>query len=287
MVHSDRIQKGPDSESGIVGIDVRATGGVGVISVLGLVAIATLLIIALGATPTYAAEDGPGFEAAAKATPLRFLIVAPDATDTATLYQALTGISIADAKATGHFTWDVARGEITNAVDDVVASVKGGDLETQIARVQGVIDTWTVLRALDRDTTHRTLDTHLEPDDQVHHEGERVTVVVGGNRTPYFTLFNLASDGTVNFIYPIDEGRVHDSPTIPLDGPYRLPLQITPPFGADHFIAIASAARLTTLHQELKALDGKQEAVSIPALLDRTLRGQVWELGLQAVLSAR
>ena len=237
------------------------------------------------AAPTVAGSSG--LVAAANATPLPLLIVDAGATDPAALYGALSGVVAADARAPNRFTWDVGRGEVADAVGEGVATVLGGDLEAQLARVQGVIDKWTVLRALERLGDHLGLDTRVEPDTRVHHDGERLTVVVRGYRRPYFTLLNLASDGTVNFIYPMDQGSLHDSLTVPPGGEYRLPLQVTAPFGADHFIAIASATALTELHQALKAIDGQMEAASILELFDRTLAGQDYQLGVQAVFSAR
>jgi len=248
---------------------------------LGAVALAALL--ALAATP---AGAGPLADAA-KANPVPLMIDHAGDADSAKLLQSLIGAAPATIKTTGRFTWDVARGDIVNPVGDTVATVSGGDLEAQLGRVQGVIDKWTALRALERFAASHPLDTRLEPGDDIHHTGERVTLLVGGNRHPYFTLINLAADGTVNFLYPVEDGKTHDSQTIPPGGPYKLELTVTPPFGADHFIAVASAAPLTELHGELKAIDGKQEAASILDLFDKYLAGQDWQIGLHAVFSAK
>lgn len=245
-----------------------------------------MLALALALAPAAPADAG-ALADAAKANPIPLMIDHAGDADSARLPGRLNGATAATIKTTGRFTWDVGRGEIVNPVGELVASIAGDDLEAQMVRVQGVIDKWTALRALAPLAARRPLDTRLEPGDDVHHAGERVTLVVAGAEYPYLTLVNLAADGTVNFLYPIETAKTHDSPTIPPGAPYTLDLQVTPPFGADHFIAIASAAPLTALHADLRAIDGKSEAASILDMLDRHLTGEAWRIGLHAVFSAK
>ncbi len=211
---------------------------------------ATLLVVTHPTMmPASAQAASPGLVQAARAAPVPLLIADTGGADPAALYGVLSGVVAADAGAANRLAWDIRRGEVTDAGGKVVATVSGGDLEAQLARVQGVIDKWTVVLALTHPSGPPGLDARVEPNAQVHHQGDRITIVIGGYRHPYFTLLNLASDGTVNFVYPVETGTLHDSLTLPPGSEYRLPLQVTPPFGADHFIAIASAAALTGLHQ--------------------------------------
>ena len=248
--------------------------------------VATLLVTISFERAPLAEAASPGLVQAAKTTTLPLLITNTGTTDPAKLYAVLSGVAPVNATAPDRFTWDVGHGKVMDAQGRKIATVLGGDLEAQLARVQGVIDTWTTVHVLEHSGHPLDLETQIDPASPVYHDGERIAVVVSGYRHPYLTMMNLASDGTINFVYPTEAGARHDSLTIPDGRPYRLPLQVTPPFGADHFIAITSANALTGLHQALKAIDGQPEAVSILDLLDHALDGQDYQLGIQAVFSA-
>lgn len=219
--------------------------------------------------------------AAAAPEPLRLRILNPPGGDAGPLFARLKGVApAADADADpAALTWDAAAGEVVNGLGDVVAKVGA-------AEVQSVIDKWALLRRLDRDAERRSLEMTVTPDDRRYRENEMVTLSIGGHRNTGFTLFNLAADGTVNFLYPLDDGRIKDPPQIPAGKPYPLKLKVTPPFGADHFVAIASARPLEALHRDLKALDGKPAAAQVAALLTRHLDGQSYEIGVHGVYSA-
>ena len=205
--------------------------------------------------------------------------------DPAGLYHGLNGVNQATVKSPGRFTWDVGRHQILNPIGDLVATIDNGPLESQLARVQGTLDKWTVVRALEQDTDHQGLTLRVEPDDPIHRRGSSITLVISGMRHPYFTLFNLAADGTINFVYPATSTRLHDSPTLASDTPYRLELQVVPPFGADHFIAISSTTALTDLHANLRANDGKSQALAVLDWFERFLPRQTYQLGVFGVFS--
>ena len=248
---------------------------------------AVFLLLAFLSSLGPAAAGSPGLVLAARTAPLPLLIVGAGATDPATLYRELSGVVVAGPGPTGHFTWDVGRGQVVDAVGELVATLPADDSGARLARVQRILAKWTLLRALERPGMPLELETRVEPEADVHHQGDHLTVVIGGFRHPFLTLLNLASDGTVNFIYPINDGRLHDSLMVAPGTTYRLPLQVTPPFGAEHFVAIASATALTDLHRALAALDGKPKSAALPDLLDQALAGQDYQIGVQAVFSAR
>ncbi|CAK0758377.1 metacaspase-1 [Azospirillaceae bacterium] len=221
-------------------------------------------------------------------SPLPFrLLNLPSGVSAVALMEGLTGVSAADAQTSGRFTWDVAKGEVVDALGDVVAEVKTGDLESELSRVQGVVDKWAALRALEGLAERRSLVMRVEPDDRRYRRKDRVTLTVEGNHGLYFTLFNLAADGTINYLYPVNDGKIMDSPTIPPGGPYRLTLEVTPPFGADHFVAIAAISPMDGLQKEIQRLDGKQESAQVLALLNKYLSGATFELGLHGVYTGK
>ncbi|MBI1206537.1 MAG: DUF4384 domain-containing protein [Azospirillum sp.] len=214
---------------------------------------------------------------------LPLLVIDSPEADPASLAAALTGIRPASPDTPGRFTWDVARAELLDDVGDVVAEVRTGDLESELSRIQGALDKWAVVRRLETEAARRSLEIRLQPGDRRFREGEVVTLEVGGNRFPYFTLFNLAADGTINVLYPV--ASLNDSLTIPAGRPYTLTLKTTPPFGADHFIAIASERPLPGLHTALGELDGRQEAAQITVILEQNLKNTAYQLGIHGVFS--
>ncbi len=191
--------------------------------------------------------------------------------------------AVAAPKSASAFVWDVAAGEVVHPLGDVVASVPPGPAGA--AKLQHVVDKWRLLALLERQAMARSLEMRLEPGEGRHAAGAEVTMVVGGFERPYFTLINLGADGTVNFLYPLSGNGFSDPPAPPPGAPYRLGLTVTPPFGADHFIAIASDRPLDALHREAGALDGRPAAAEVERLLVRHLAGVNHQLGVHGVFT--
>jgi hypothetical protein len=80
----------------------------------------------------------------------------------------------------------------------------------------------------------------------------------------------MASDGTVQFLYPTRKDKVphSESAVIELND-----IAVKPPFGADHVVAIVSDARLPDLEAAIKAFDGVRAAGRIPGILRKHLPG--------------
>jgi len=198
--------------------------------------------------------------------------------------------------------WDAGSGSLTRAGEMVARLEPAGGAETRAARralsgsapalsaidlprLQGVIDTWGLHDRLVAAGESRSLVMRLQPDDRRHRQGDRVTLIASGIHHPYFTLINLTSTGEVNFLYPLTGQGFQDSATVTLDRPFPLELEIEPPFGADHFVAIASATPLPALHRDLAALSGRPAAAGLARSLDSHLRGVVYQLGVHLVFT--
>lgn len=180
--------------------------------------------------------------------------------------------------------WDSAGGEVVSSMGDVLASIPGDPMAAETRRrVQGVIDKWSLVVRVKAAAESRSLALAVEPGDRAYRKGETVSLDIRGNAGTYFTLINLAADGTVNYLYPLAERN--DPAQIPRGGPYRLALTVEPPFGADHFLAIASPRPMAALQRDLAALDGKPAAGEVATLLTRHLTGQPVEFGIHGVYS--
>ncbi|MBP2306792.1 DUF4384 domain-containing protein [Azospirillum melinis] len=222
----------------------------------------------------------PSLLPAAGAIPLRIL-GKPAAAKT--LAAGFTGIEPA-GKDDAALIWDSASGEVVSSTGDVLASIPGDPAAPETRRrVQGVIDKWALVLRVKAAAQDRSLALAVEPGDRDYRKGETVSLDIGGNSGTYFTLINLAADGTVNYLYPLADRK--DPPQIPRGGPYRLALTVEPPFGADHFLAIASPKPMAALQRDLAALDGKPAAAEVATLLNRHLAGQPVEFGIHGVYS--
>ncbi|PGH55413.1 hypothetical protein CRT60_19080 [Azospirillum palustre] len=230
--------------------------------------------------PVASRPKPPSLLPAAGAIPLRIL-GKPAAAKT--LAAGFTGIEPA-GKDDAALVWDSASGEVVSSTGDVLASIPGDPAAAETRRrVQGVIDKWALVLRVKAAAQDRSLALAVEPGDRDYRKGETVSLDIGGNSGTYFTLINLAADGTVNYLYPLADRK--DPPQIPRGGPYRLALTVEPPFGADHFLAIASPKPMAALQRDLAALDGKPAAAEVAALLNRHLAGQPVEFGIHGVYS--
>ncbi|MEI6560325.1 MAG: hypothetical protein WCO00_18150 [Rhodospirillaceae bacterium] len=228
-----------------------------------------------------------GLAEAALTTPLALAIDNARGTDPDRLLASLGGVVPAGLRTTNRFTWDVGRGELFNPVGDLIATIGSGAAATQQARAQAVIDGWRLLRLLER-LPRAGLGLTLEPDPPFHHPGDRVTLTAAGSGLPYLVVLALAADGGVSVLYPLETPRLHDRPATDPAATVRLTLLVTPPYGADHFIAIAAAAPLAGLIADLGALERKPgAAAALPGLLDRHLAGRPWQLAVRGVFSSR
>lgn len=206
--------------------------------------------------------------------------------DTAPVAAALKGVRPAGDQETARLLWDASTGDVVTALGDVVGNVPGkANDPATLSRLQGVIDKWALVERLEGVAERRSLSLALKPDDRAYRKGDTFTLTIGGHSRTYFTLFNLGYDGTVNFLYPQNNAQFRDPLEITPGKPYDLTLKVDPPFGADHFVAIASAAPLTDLHRELAAIDGQAASAKIGDLLARHLPGKNVEIGWHGVFT--
>ncbi len=146
-------------------------------------------------------------------------------------------------------TLDLKQHRLLNQFDDTVYSFSP-ELEKNLPVLQQVVDKYLLIENL-KQLTDITLQLGLSPDDSLHSDGDKLVLWLKNIRYPYFTLFNIAADGTLNFLYP----QSGDKLTLDQNQPFALDLEVTPPFGADHFIALTSATPLTQLHTRLLQMD--------------------------------
>jgi hypothetical protein len=158
--------------------------------------------------------------------------------------------------------WDTATGDVVSGLGDVVArNIKPRD-------IAGVVDRTAAIAAIAKLSEKRPQRIALAPNDRHHRENERVTFRAEDVKGRSIILFNMASDGTVQFLYPTSRDKVphSESAVIELND-----IAVRPPFGADHVVAIVSDARLLELQGAIKVFDGIRAAGRIPGILRKHL----------------
>ena len=188
------------------------------------------------------------------------------------------------------FVWDAGKQVMLRRTGDMVAqNVKA------LPQVRGVIDKWAAMEALRPLLSEQRARLMIGPleNGARYPSGAPVTLALAQKVddsavTPvpasYATVFNVASDGTVQRLYPVDasdgDGRLVAGQSLPV-----LESQVIAPYGADHVIALVTpqppqalrlllrtvenqraAARLVAPIRELLARDGGQASLSIGEL---------------------
>ncbi|MBF0138471.1 MAG: caspase family protein [Magnetococcales bacterium] len=224
------------------------------------------------------------------------------------LSKKIQGIKLIDANSGKRpdLTWDVARGLLYTELGDVASTINPqvaaeqasatralkrtqnapaatGNETSDLPNVQNAVNKYVATEEIKRLITRNSLKMSLLPDDKLHQAGEKITFRVEGFEKTFFTLFNLASDGSVNFLYPLANEQAKDPLEIPLGKPYELHLTVEPPYGADHIVAITSSAPLTALQQELRQMDGQKQANKVPEILRKHLSGDGWQMGIHGL----
>lgn len=203
--------------------------------------------------------------APATAPPLSIRFLGASASDKNRLLATLHDITAVDAGA--DLIWDAAKNEVVSSMGDVVAQ----NVPADPAVMQSVVDKWRLLHWLNGRGAGSGMEITLLPGDQRHPAGTIITLKISGIKQPAFLLFNIAADGTVQKLYPMPG----EPATRSVGKPYVVDTRARPPFGADHVVAIASAAPLKDLQHFLDAHDGQPATAELRRILGDTLDGSV------------
>lgn len=151
--------------------------------------------------------------------------------------------------------WDVAAKDVLNA-GDVIAQCSD---PTCIA---SIIDRTSAVYSIARLSEARAQTFRLIPDDARHRLGEIVTFHLDGVGRKFLILFNIAADGTVQFLYPRTPGIA------PLEqDEFDLSLKVSEPLGGDQIVAIVSDARLFKVEELIRNLHNQKMARIVPYYL--------------------
>ena len=153
--------------------------------------------------------------------------------------------------------FDARTGDVLARGDLIRQSATAADLPALAERTRAVAALKTISGLTSQDVS-------LRPNDGLHRKGERVQVAVGDLEGRDLLLFNIASDGTVQLLWP-DPARGESArvgrPSV------SLPVEITPPYGADVVVAVTAPSALAELQAAIMARNGTQAAIDLPGLV--------------------
>ena len=183
----------------------------------------------------------------------------------------LTDVRLVPETQLPDLIWDAQRRQAITGLGDVVAYDAG------LAALPAVIDKWRAVRAVQALSARASLRLRLYPNDGAHRAGTVIEVEIDDLHTTHLTLIGLSGSGVVHYLYPLPS----DPPEIAPGEPFRLGLEVTPPFGADHVVAASAEHSLAALNDGLRRLDGRRDAPQAAALMAETAtRAGGWRSGV-------
>lgn len=213
--------------------------------------------------------------------PLRLHITG--VSDPSGLAVKLNHATIAEREA-ADLIWDTSIGEVISSGGDVVARPGPGD---NFHPIQPIVDKWLLLRDLRSYAEAQPLALRIDAGYDVHQEGKKLSIQLNGHRHQNLTLFNLAVDGTVQFLVPWPS---HTNPdyhgTLHPERTFKFDLKVSAPYGADHLVALTSPRGMKGLHIDLLGLDGTKSAGHLRSIIAQRLKAEEFQLGYVGLFTA-
>ena len=191
--------------------------------------------------------------------------------------ETLAGVRIVPKEESPDLIWDAGAREVVTGMGDVAAHDVG------LEALPGVIEKWKAVPAVRALSARNGLRMGIDPHDGTHRLGRRITVRIEGLAHPRLIVFSLSGNGRVHHLYP----QPHDSAEVATDRPFEMKAEVTPPFGADHVVAVSAGSSLDALNAALKRLDGREAAGRAVELLAEAKAGASgWSSGIQGLYTA-
>ena len=149
---------------------------------------------------------------------------------------------------------DFDRGELRSHVGDVLARFDPARPAQGLGQIVSKI---RLVNALNAALPADALAVTFAEGDRTYRAGERITVRIEGRATPNITLLALPSDGSMALLYPLTGNGLSDPRSLSPADPVELMLQVAPPFGADHIVAIETFDNPADLRRLLADLEAQ------------------------------
>ena len=220
---------------------------------------------------------GRAAEGSADTGTLRLAVLNAEAGTLDAVRATLAGVALVPIEDSPDLIWDAAYSEVVTAMGDVAAH------DIDLAGLTAVVDKWGAVRTIRTLSAGASLRLRVHPHDGLHRPGSVIAVAIDGLEHPHLTVTALSGNGTVHYLYPLPSDPVR----VASDEPFRLELEVTPPFGADHVVAMSAATPLDALNAALARLDGKLAAQSVAELMaGAAAEASGWRSGIQGLFTA-
>lgn len=199
----------------------------------------------------------------AKGQPVRLAIVGGSADSFASIEQHATPLELVADKDQAELVWDVAAKKALEKGDTVMENVDA-------SMIGFVADRVRTLSRLQQVAGNRPLAIELKSGGELLTPGQIAHAEATGLAGSKLIVFNIGADATVQMLYPSapNEGAA-------CHGPQReewgCDLKVTPPFGVDTIVAIATADEAKSLLDWLNAHHGRHDASQLPDLVSGLL----------------
>jgi len=202
--------------------------------------------------------------------PSPHVIIAGQPDDMA-MASSATNWKLAQSSNDADFLWVLSTREVLRRSGDIVAT--GIDSTMAFA---GVMDKWQTVMSLRPLVSELAMRLTVKPlgSDELYPEGTSISMLMErtrhGGAALHATVFNLASDGTVQLIYPLDADGAGM-----LDSTMRQSLidtVVVPPFGVDHIIALATPEAPEALRSALRSTDGQRASAGLAGIIRSELK---------------
>jgi Caspase domain len=220
-------------------------------------AVATNIPIAPGYGP-------PSDQGAPRSDTIRVALI--DATDKAwdTIEKGNAPFERSTTVEGADLVWDVGKKEVLSRGDLVMQFVDG-------SLIGGVIDRTWALGRLRKIAENRYLSADLATAGQLLTAGDVAKIEVDGIAGQRLVVFDIGADATVQMLYPSAPGAAGHCAD-PQNNGWRCSLRVTPPFGADTIVTLATSGSTDDLLRWLRGHHARRDAALIPAILAEAMK---------------
>lgn len=199
--------------------------------------------------------------------------------------RGLSQTRIVTDPAAADLIWDPATGQVISPLGDIVARLDGATPEAQAVQVLGVAGKWAAIETLKSWPETTRLSLVVSPGDGIHLLGQSVSLSLRGQTLPHLTVMALDPLGGVHLVFPL-VGYGDRSDAYAGGRPFDLPMTVTAPTGADHFVALATTHPLPDLWQAVAAMEGQAAGSALVERLATLRARQRIEAGIHGVFTA-
>lgn len=206
--------------------------------------------------------------------------------------ERLAGVQRVEARDDADLIWNPTSRQVVSGLGDMLADgVDSGRIAASIARFRAVRRLRSLameqppelrIERVDQSTRGLARTAVVQFHNAAHPAGTVLRLTAERLRHPFFVLFSLAGDGTVQFLYP----GTDEPPRIDTARPFVIDdIIVKQPFGADHVVAVALDRQTTALVRDLNALHERPDPLAAVAALERALAGGAWQVGLLGIFT--